>query len=415
MQFVRVVFADLNGAMKGKLIPKEEFDQTQLFGMPRSMLLQDIEGEETHTIRAFSPESGDTDMKLRPDATTLVAAPGNNDMEQVIADLVNEHGEEFRESPRLLLKNAVAELEAMGLQASVATELEFYVLKSDGSLYDSKELEQPYGDINALDKLGGLLGKLTEGVGAIGLVPEAVLSEAGPGQMEINFQPKYPLEMADRTFYFKQMIREVTRAQGSMASFLAKPFVEHSGSGCHVHLSLWRGEQNVFDAEPHLLESFSAGLAAYAHESYALMAPNPNSYRRVVLSHGYVPDEPSWGNDDRRVALRFVGEGQSRRVEHRISGADVNPYLLLASILRAGLKGIKNQLRFDSEVVIEARSKKFADSLPQAINDLKDSDFARLVFSPEFVEAFSAVKLAEWQKFQAQITDWEKTTYGTQV
>lgn len=233
--------------------------------------------------------------------------------------------------------------------------------------------------------------------------------------MEINFRPESPLEMADKTFMFKQMVREVTRAHGSLASFLAKPFVEHSGSGCHIHLSLWRDGQNIFANDPQVFESFVAGLSAYAHDIYALLAPNPNSYRRLQLSHGYVPNAPTWGDDDRRVALRFVGMGESRRVEQRVAGADGNPYLLLAAMIRAGLAGISEQLRFDSEKVIRAKEKSFVDNLPQAIEDLKTSDFARDAFGDRFVQAFCAVKSAEWRKFQAQITEWERTTYGSQV
>ncbi len=415
MKTIRLVFADLNGAMKGKMIPLDQFDEQARYGMPRSVLLQDIEGEENNTIDGFTPESGDKDMILRPDFQTRTAAPGNEAMEQVIVDVLDDDGSELPFAPRAILKRAADRAAAMGYEIRVATELEFYLLKNDGSLYDERELEQPYGDMNALDKLGNLLNQLMEGTATIGLKPESVLAETGPGQMEINVRPSSLVDMADRTMYFKQMIREVARSNGLQATFLAKPFAQHSGSGCHVHLSLWRDGRNMFDVQPDLLEAFAAGNARYGHELYAFFAPGPNSYRRVQLSHGYVPTSMSFGDDDRRVALRQVGEGDSRRLEHRVSGADANPYLLLACLVQAGLSGIEQSLQFDSPEIQNAVSTVFPDSLPQALNEVSRSAFATEQLGQGFVHAFCAVKHQEWSKFQAQLTTWEHTTYGSVV
>lgn len=415
MKHIRLVFTDLNGAVKGKLIPEEEYSADKKFGMPRSVLIQDIEGEETDQIAGFTPESGDTDMFLTPDQSTYTPAPGNDEMDQVAVDLLDESGQPFPQAPRTVLKRAIGTLESLGYQIKVASELEFYIVKPDGTLFDNHELEQPYGDINALDKLGGLLNELVHGAASVGLKPEAVLSESGPGQMEINVAPDAPLRMADRTLFFKQMVREVTRRNGHKATFLAKPFADHAGSGFHMHLSLWKDGQNAFATDPGILEAFTAGVVAYAHDTYALFAPNPNSYRRISLSHGYVPGNPSYGEDDRRVAYRFVGEGESRRLENRIAGSDVNPYLLIAAILAAGAKGLASSLNLESDVVKAAVAKPFVDNLPEAVGDFEKSDFTKEAFSPEFVAAFTAVKRREWAKFQAQITSWEQETYGSQV
>ncbi len=412
---VRLVFADTNGAVKGKLIPATEYSEGKKFGMPRSVLIQDIEGEESHLVEGFTPESGDTDMFLVPDQSTHGPAPGNDDMDQVAVDLLDENDKPFPQAPRTVLKKVLESVSAMGYEAKVASELEFYITKPNGGLFDNRELEQPYGDINALDKLGGVLNQLVDGAAAVGLKPEAVLSESGPGQMEINVSPDEPLAMADRTLFFKQMVREVTRRAGNKATFLAKPFAEHSGSGYHLHLSLWKDGKNAFAEDPELLEAFSAGVVTFAHDTYALYAPNPNSYRRVSLSHGYVPDRPTWGENDRRVAFRFVGAGEQRRLENRIAGSDANPYLLIAATLAAGIKGVKDQLNFESAVVKQASQVPFVDSLPEAVNDLAGSEFAAEAFSPEFIAAFSAIKHVEWNKFQAQITHWEHDTYGSQV
>ncbi len=415
MEYVRLVFADLNGAMKGKMVPKIEYDQTATYGMPRSVLMQDIEGEENATVEGFTPESGDTDMRLVPIQETYCSAPGNEGMDQVIVDITDANSGTLTASPRSVLQRAVERLESFGFSAKAATELEFYVLKSNGELYDAHELEQPYGDMNALDKLGGLLNELVEGTATIGLRPEAVLSESGPGQLEINFRPDHPLAIADRTFYFKQMVREVTRSHELQATFLPKPFAEHSGSGCHLHFSLWRDGQNVFANDPDILEQFTAGVIAYTHDTFALIAPGPNSYRRIQLAHGYVPTSPTYGDDDRRVALRFVGEGDSRRLEHRIAGSDANPYLQLAALIHSGLQGIEESLRYDSDKVRSSIDASFVDNLPQALGRLSASEFTRSRLGGDFVDSFVAVKTQEWGKFQAQITPWERTTYGSIV
>lgn len=415
MEYVRLVFADFNGAMKGKMVPKSEYDPLANYGMPRSVLMQDIEGEENATVEGFTPESGDTDMRLVPAQDTYCSAPGNEGMDQVIVDVVDGNNGVLGASPRAVLKSAVERLQELGFSAKTATELEFYVLKGNGDLYDSHELEQPYGDMNALDKLGGLLNELVEGTATIGLRPEAVLSESGPGQLEINFRPDEPLAIADKTFYFKQMVREVTRSHQLQATFLPKPFAGHSGSGCHLHLSLWRDGQNVFASNSDILEQFTAGVIAYAHDTFALIAPGPNSYRRIQLAHGYVPSSPTYGDDDRRVALRFVGEGENRRLEHRIAGSDVNPYLQLAAIIHSGLQGIEENLRYDHDKVLAASNQTFVDNLPQALGRLSASEFARTKLGGNFVDSFVAVKTQEWGKFQAQITPWERTTYGSIV
>ena len=181
MKYVRLAFADLNGAVKGKLVPADEYAADRRYGMPRSVLVQDIEGEESDSLKGFTPESGDTDMQLVPDQSTYCPAPGNDDMDQVVVDLHDEKTGLFPQSPRAVLKRASEALAAFGYEAKVASELEFYVTKPDGTLFDARELEQPYGDINALDKLNGLLNELVDGVAHVGLKPEAVLSESGPG------------------------------------------------------------------------------------------------------------------------------------------------------------------------------------------------------------------------------------------
>lgn len=416
MNSTRIIFADINGVMKGKLIPDATYTEAGVYGTPRSVLLQDISGAENYSIESFSPDSGDSDMRLVPVTSTLCEAPGKRDISQVVCDLVDmQSGEPIAESPREVLKRVESQLEAMNLTAKVAIELEFFITNLDGSKLTKDQLDQPYGDVNALFKIESLINEYLHGTETLGLTPECVLSESGEGQLEINYQPMSPLEMADRTFMFKQMIKEIALASGFKATFLAKPYADTSGSGSHVHISLYdQAGNNVFHT-PDTLEAFVSGQVAYAADLYALYAPNPNSYRRVALSQGYVPSKATHGNDDRKVALRIVGSEQNLRVENRIAGSDVNPYVQLAVSLGSGLEGIRSGLHYADERVARAESTDFASSLPEAISLLQSSAFAGQLLGAAFVDAFVAVKNEEWKLFLAHITTWESEAYGPLV
>jgi glutamine synthetase len=410
MNTVRIVFADLNGVMKGKLIPSGQFAVDNVYGMPRSVLLQDISGAENYHIADYSPESGDPDMRLVPIESTRCPAPGKRELEQVVCDVTEMNGTApLAESPRAVLERVVAQLHEQQLSAKVAIELEFFITNPDGSQLSREQLDQPYADVNALYKIEQLINDYLAGLTSIGLEAECVPSESGEGQLEINYRPLDPMAMADRTFMFKQMIREIALEHGLRATFLAKPFSASSGSGSHVHISLYSSDGSNILHDETRLGAFVAGQAQLARELYAIYAPNPNSYRRVALSHGYVPDHASHGHDDRKAALRIVGEGDNLRVENRIAGSDVNPYLQIAAALGAGILGLRNNASLTDHTA------SFPTSLPEALGLLEQSATARQLLGDSFVTAFVAVKQEEWQLFQSHISTWEREAYGPLV
>lgn len=414
MEYVRLVFADLNGCMKGKMMTREAYDAGVVQGSPRSILMQDIEGVESTALQNFSPDSGDEDLKYRPIESTFCPAPGLDNTYQVVCDIVDGADKVIVESPRAVLEKIVNEYTSLGLSPMAAIELEFYVVKEDWQPFDTGEIDQPYGDMNALQKVQDVVTQMLESTAVLGLRPESALSESGPGQLEINFSPLPPLEMADKTLLFKQMIREVARTHGLRATFLAKPFAQHSGSGSHVHLSLYKEHANIFEADGKMLKSFVNGLVKHTGDVYALYTPNPNSYRRIALSHGYVPHTPSFGVDDRRAAFRQVGSGQDLRIENRIAGSDANPYLQLAAFLACGLKGLRGH---DSSE--PASLPAYHEPLPadqySALARFSGSEFTSHAFGGGFVKAFEAVKKQELSTFQGQITAWERETFGNLV
>src|SRR5690606_5536889 len=223
---------------------------------------------------------------------TKVEIPGSTTTTHVLADVAEPGKDELSISPRTILKNAQAALKKAGYEMKVATELEFYLTHADGSYFTSADIVRPYGDVNALQALDIVVDDILVATKSIGLTTESILNEAGPAQLEVNFEPLSPVEIADKTSLFKQSVRDVARRHGYGATFLAKPLVHDVSSSQHVHISLWKDGKNVFDEDEKILDAFLAGQVKYAHETFALMCPNPNSFRRYTLQQGYVPTHP---------------------------------------------------------------------------------------------------------------------------
>ena len=404
---VRVVFPDVNGASCGKIVPVNKFLTAceSGFRFSRSVLAQDIEGENA-PVSGFTAEEGDPDLVGLPLPETFVMLPWHTGTGQVLLSLVEPTtGRPFGEYSRAVLQRAVEKYEAQGISIRVAIELEFYLTAPEGRLAESGH--HAY-HIEHLIRFGPVIEELLASTKAIGLEVEAAHHEYAPGQIEINFAPLDPLMMADRTFLFKQMVREVARKHGYGANFLAKPFAEHSGSGAHVHISLWRGAKNLFWSENGAmtpdLSRFLNGQVARTRDLFALYLPNPNSYRRYAIGD-YVPTVPTWREETRDAAFRLLrGSESATRVEHRVAGADANPYLLLAGILHAGLS--------DAE---PGEGRPFPESLAESLRAFEESAFARENLTPDFVRLFDAVKRQENRKYQRIITDWEREAYGPSV
>ena len=404
---MRVLFPDVNGAPCGKIVPVNKFLTAceSGFRFSRSVLAQDIEGENS-PVPGFTADEGDPDLVGLPLPETFIMLPWQTGVAQVMLNLIDPaSGKPFVEYSRAVLQRAIEQYEAQGITIRVAIELEFYLTAPEGRVAETGH--HAY-HIEHLIRFGPVIDELLSSTKSLGLEVEAAHHEYAPGQIEINFAPNTPLVMADRTFAFKQMVREVARKHGYGANFLAKPFAEHSGSGAHVHLSLWRDGKNLFWSEDGEmtpdLSRFLNGQMACTRDLFALYLPNPNSYRRYAAGD-YVPTIPTWREETRDAAFRLLrGRENATRVEHRVAGADANPYLLLAGILHAGLA--------DAD---EREGPPFPESLSESLRALEGSPFANEQLTPEFVRLFAAVKRQENAKYQRIITDWEKHTYGPSV
>lgn len=411
MNMYRLIFADFNGALRGKLVTSEHFESSTSFGMPRSVLAADISGAEIKALPEFFITTGDKDMFLVPDKSTLVAAPDQEGLQQVIVDLLDERDEPLAISPRQQLKNVTAEYAARGLKVLMSSELEFYLTNPDGSPLSAAQNEQPYGDLNSLDRLNDFLRTVLDKTKELGLAPEMVLKEAGTGQFEITFGPKEPLFMADRTLFYKQAVREIARKHNLEATFLPKPFREDAGSGGHVHVSLWKDDKNLMTT-PEVLNGFVAGQLRYMRSLSAIFAPNTNSYRRWEHGHSYAPNLVNVAEAERSSSLRLVGEGRSRRVEHRLAGADMNAYLVFTAILGAGLRGLDNHWDYETPEVKSEIDKPLPTNLPDALDGLNGAED---IFGTDFIQAFQATKRQELELFNKADDNWEITAYGPQV
>lgn len=417
MNTYRLIFPDINGAARGKLITEEHFDSSKHYGIPSLVMVDDIEGKEAPGATSQWIPSEDSDIFMVPDESTLISVPHNPDAEaQVLVDLQTSDGDLIPVAPRSILKNVLKQYEELGIEIKIATELEFYALDGNGNIpAQAGQQEKPYADINALDNQQQVIQQIFELIRELGLTPEGATKEDAEGQYEITFQPADALFMADRTLYFKQLVKEVLRRNDMSGSFMAQPFGDLPGSGGHIHLSLWRDGQSLFDTDPALLEQFVSGNLRYMRSLSTMFAPNPNSFRRWNI-WGRGAKQPSYSSEARKeAAIRITKHGDhGTHLEHRLGGADISPHLAFAAILAAGMAGIKDKLTYQSDEVVAQTKLDLPRTMQDGLALLNDGEASQLL-GEDFVSLFTAIKTSELASFNRAITDWEKNAYGPQV
>ena len=355
---------DLCGNAIGKRLPRAHMEKLYSSGTPicAAMQLVDVLGNTADPMgHGFS--DGDPDANARPLPGMIATVPwtgGSN--AQVLCELTRATtGEPFWYDPRRVLQGVVERFESLALKPVVALELEFYLidLERDESggpqparspLCGATEAQGKVLSIAKLDEFAPLLEAMQAACRAQGIPVSTMISEYGAGQFEINLEHQSdPLRAADHAALLRRAIQGVARSQGYDATFLAKPFADQSGSGLHIHLSLQNAAgENAFNPErahgEALLGQAVAGLQATMHEAMALFAPNINVYRRFKPDE-FTPVTRDWGENNRSVAFRLpVGEGESRRLEHRVAGAEANPYLVTAAVLAGVHHGLTENL-----------------------------------------------------------------------
>jgi len=420
---IRAAVCDLNGIWRGKLMPANQLEKV-LQGslrMPYSVPAIDIFGEDV----ADSPlvfTSGDADCPCLP--TTRGALPElwqSGAAQFVPVVMAEEGGTASAIDPRQILTVVAAKLKARGLTPVMAVEMEFYLVKSGPT---PPQAEAQMLAIDHVDDHAAFFEAVYAACEAYNIPADAAISEGGAGQFEINLlHGPDPMEAADNAVFFKRIVKGVAKAQGLEASFMAKPYLAQSGSGLHVHFSLLdEAGSNVFDdgseAGSETLRDCVSGLLSLMPASTLIFAPHLNSYRRLT-PNSHAPTGIGWGYENRTSAIRIPGgNSKSRRIEHRVAGADANPYLLLAVLLAGVLEGLER----GETPPAATEGNAYEAGLPQlpadwaaAISAFEASTALRTHLNPQFVDTFTAMKRQEFNRFAHRMSDFEVATYLTTV
>ena len=420
---VEVFVPDMAGSARGKVLPADKLGKGSL-KIPEAIFGQTISGD--YTSNKHNVE--DRDMNLIADPSTLRPVPWATDpAASVFVDCYHGDGSLVGASPRGVLRSVLGKYEARGWIPVVAPEVEFYLINPhsdpneeaeapEGRLGWTEGARQPYS-IDAMNDFDPFINDLYSYCEAQDIRIDTLSQEMGPAQFEINFLHGNAVDLADQVFLFKRTVREVAIQHEMHATFLAKPMAEEAGSALHIHQSILDKEgQNIFSDKngdaTDLFYGFLGGLQTYMPEALLIFAPYVNSYRRF-LNPRSSPVNLAWATDNRTVGLRVPdAPPEARRVENRLAGSDVNPYLVIAATLACGYLGMVEGLKPTEEAEGSAYSGDFDlhRHICAAIDAMQESDAMRSMLGDEFVSLYTALKDAEYREFQGIITPYERET-----
>ncbi len=427
---VLVCMADMQGRLVGKRFRAEFFLETAEEGTHACnyLLTVDMDMEPVPGYAAANWSSGYGDFALKPDLSTLRRIPWLKKTAMVMCDVLDENTHQpVPHAPRTMLRNQIRRLEERGMSAMMASELEFYLFedslrKAHNKGYRNLKTAGYYiEDYHILQttKEEKVIRAIRNGLQGAGIPVENSKGEWGPGQEEVNVRYADALTMADRHVIMKNGIKEIAWKAGRSVTFMAKWNYDLAGSSCHIHQSLWDadGTRNLFHdpEEEHgmsrLMRHYVAGLVAHASEITWFLAPYINSYKRFQAST-FAPTRICWSIDNRTAGFRLVG-GNSRtiRIENRIGGADLNPYLAFAAQIAAGLDGIDQEMELDPPFAGDAYAARELQEIPRTLRDamaaMENSEMLRKALGDDVLEHY--LHTARWEQFEydRRVTDWE--------
>jgi glutamine synthetase len=418
---VLLAIADMEGRLQGKRLTASHFlDDVLEHGAEgcNYLLAVDVEMETVGGYAMASWERGYGDFEMVPDIDTLRPVPWHEGTVMLLADLQWADGSEVVASPRQILRRQLARLTERGLVAAAATELEFIVFNDTyedawRKAYRDLEPANLYNiDYSLLGsaRVEPLIRRLRNEMAAAGMAVENSKGECNLGQHEVNFRYGEALEAADGHVIYKNGAKEIAAQEEMAITFMAK-FNEREGSSCHIHCSLAHADGgNAFAADRQLFERFVAGQLAAMRELTLLYAPHVNSYKRFAAG-SFAPTAVAWGNDNRTCSLRAVGHGEGLRIENRLPGADVNPYLALAAMIAAGLHGIDSELALEAPLdgnAYTADKPHVPGNMYEARDLFAESAIARESFGQEVVDHYLNRAQVELTAFESSVTDWER-------
>jgi len=424
---IRVAAADLNGQPRGKRVPVRFADAVVANGtrFPMSVLNLDIWGEDVEDSPLVF-ESGDADGVLRPTERGFMPMPWLDAPTALMPIwMFHENGQPYEGDPRHVLARVVDRYRAHGLTPVCAMELEFYLIDDSG-----RKLQVPPSprsgkrrkaaeimSIRALDAFDTFFTDLYDACEAMDIPADTAISESGLGQFEINLMhTDDALRAADDAWLFKMLLKGLARRHGFAASFMAKPYPDYSGNGLHTHFSVIdRDGRNIFDngtpEGTELLRHAVAGCLDAMHDCTLIFAPHANSYERLI-PEAHAPNQVCWGYENRTTAIRIPsGNPAARRIEHRVAGGDVNPYLMLAAILGAGLAGIEGRMAPPAPITGNAYALDLPllpDTWAEAIDVFEGSETVRGIFPAELIRNLVMTKRQEL-RYMDELSPEEQT------
>lgn len=428
---VKVAVSDMDGILRGKYIHVDKFLSAveKGFGFCNVIFGWDSSDSCYRDSTYTGWHSGYPDALAKLDLTTYRQIPWDHLTPFFLADFVKADGSSPLEvCPRQLLKKIISQLENQGYQAEVGFEFEWFNFKETAESLKAKNYVNPepltpgmFGySLLRSSQNSEFFNQIMDDMYQFNVPIEGLHTETGPGVYEAAIHRASPLEAADRAVLFKTGVKEIAQKYGIMASFMARWHNQLPGCSGHIHQSLVDSSQrNLFastgQSMTEIFKSYLAGQLRYLPEVLPLFAPTVNSYKRLVEGF-WAPTRCTWGVDNRTCALRVILGGSASRVEVRLPGADINPYLALAGALACGLQGIKENLQLTTPQVKgsgydDRSSPLFAKNLYDATLIMRESRFANALLGETFVQHFAETRFWEWQQSQEAVTDWELKRY----
>jgi glutamine synthetase len=432
VEFLFAQFVDMHGKPNAKLVPAHHLDD----------LLDDGAGFAGFAAGDIGQGPHDPDLIAMPDVSSYTPLPWRSGVARFACDVTVE-GEEWPYCPRTILRHQLKRAADLGYEFRIGAELEYFLVRrrEDGSIEIADALDtldQPCYDMRGLTRNLDFVSQVSRNVTALGWDNYATDHEDANGQFEQNFEFDDALVTCDRAIFFRYMVEAMAQERGMIATFMPKPFAHLTGSGCHLHMSLWKAGVNLFEADPaddprglglsELGYQFVGGLKAHAKAYIAVTAPTVTSYKRLVVGAPtsgatWAPAYVSYGYNNRTQMLRIPGPG---RIEDRTVDGSCNPYLAATAVLAAGLDGIERQLDPGDpnslnlyETDEDQRAELGIDVLPanllDATRELERCDILRAALGrardEDYLDYFVRCKRREWQQAHEQITQWELDRY----
>jgi len=432
IEVLEAFIVDVNGVTRGKWIPHDRAKEilTKGLALPRSVLALDIWGRDVEAA-GLAEGTGDPDGICMPVPGTLAPVPWlERPTAQVMLTMMESPNKPFYADPRSILAAVLKQFSDSGLTPVVAAELEFYLIDPHRSATDPvrppnsrsgrwQGWQTQVLSIAELHEFEALLTDISRVCKLQGIPADAVLRENGPGQYEINLKHvSDAMKAADHAVMLKRVVKGIAHKHGLDATFMAKPYGDRAGSGMHVHFSLLDGRgRNVFASDDgrgsDVMRHAVGGLVNTMGESMAIFAPHANSYRRLTHSE-HAPLYASWGYDNRNAAVRLINTSeQATRIEHRVSGADANPYLAIATLLAGAHFGIANQIEPGNQMVDDddEEFERLSCNWDDGIEQFADSEFIAQYLGTDYQKLYAACKSQELSEFRLRVTDVEYDAY----